>query len=155
MNDIKDISIEQFISYSEKDGSIYGFDILSLYTLMNTGTGPYKNPYTRDILPQSLHDNILTLHRLSKYFFKETQLYQVEEEVFDHYKSLEMKALSVFQDINSLGNYSDYQWLWCLTRKRLIQFMRELLDIWVYRANLTNAMRNLICPTVIHSLAYE
>ena len=145
LNDLKDISTEQFISYNDKDGNTYGFDIVSLYTLMNTGNGPHKNPYTREILPHSLYTNVLKIHRLSKFFFKETQLYPVEE-VIDDYKRLEMNVLSVFQDINRLGNYSEYQWLWGLNRKQLIRFIRELLDIWVYRANITYTIRELICP---------
>ena len=28
----------------------------------------------------------------------------------------------------------------------LIKFIRELVDIWVYRANLTNELRRNICP---------
>lgn len=145
LNDIKDIPTEQFISYNDKEGNIYGFDIISLYTLMNNGNGPHRNPYTREILPQSLFNNILKIHRLSKFFFNETQLYPVEE-ALDDYKTLEMSALSIFQDINRLGNYSDYQWLWGLNRKRLIRFIRELLDIWVYRANITSSIRRLISP---------
>jgi len=144
-NDLKDISTEQFISYNDKDGNTYGFDIVSLYTLMRTCNGPHKNPYTREILPPSLYTNVLKIHRLSKFFFKETQLYPVEE-VIDDYKRLEMNILSVFQYINSLGNYSEYQWLWCLNRKQVIRFIRELLDIWVYRANITCTIRELICP---------
>ena len=70
---------------------------------------------------------------------------QIEDPEKDKTKELELKILGLFQQINNLGNYSDHNWFWSLSKMNLIKFIRELLDIWAYRANLTNELRRNIC----------
>lgn len=64
-DDIGDISYQQFFSYVEDNGKIYGFDILSLYTLYrkNKSCG---NPYTRTPFPDDLIGNIQKAIRISR-----------------------------------------------------------------------------------------
>jgi hypothetical protein len=57
-----------------------------------------------------------------------------------------MRALALFQNIDSLGNYSSPEWFLSLNRNQLIKFLRELGDIWNYRAQLTNETKQNICP---------
>jgi hypothetical protein len=52
----------------------------------------------------------------------------------------------LFQEIDSLGNFTNPLWFSSLNRMQLIKFIRELLDIWNFRAQLNNSMKMLICP---------
>jgi hypothetical protein len=67
-------------------------------------------------------------------------------DVDDSYtNSFESKLLSTFQHINSLGNYTDHNWVLNLNVGQLHQFLQELRDIWFHRAGIDNNTRNLIC----------
>lgn len=59
---------------------------------------------------------------------------------------VELRALSLFQNIDALGNYSNSHWLLSLNRTQLIKFLRELADIWNYRAQITPETKRSICP---------
>jgi hypothetical protein len=61
-------------------------------------------------------------------------------------KTVEMRTVSLFQNIDSLGNYSSPEWFLSLNRNQVIQFMRELSDIWNYRAQLSFETKRNICP---------
>ena len=55
-------------------------------------------------------------------------------------------VLRLFQNINSLGHYSDPEWFIALTYEQHITFLRELIDIWNYRAELSPQARRIIYP---------
>ena len=57
-----------------------------------------------------------------------------------------MKVLTLFQRIDSLGNYTNIKWFMELDKYGLIQFIRELRDIWDYRANLRQEIKRDIVP---------
>ena len=61
-------------------------------------------------------------------------------------KQEELFIVDLFQHINTLGNYSDSEWFIVLQRAELIRFIRNIHDIWYYRANLTQEMKERICP---------
>lgn len=61
-------------------------------------------------------------------------------------KQEEQFILDLFQHINTLGNYSDSEWFTVLQRAELIRFIRNVHDIWFYRANLSQEMKERICP---------
>jgi hypothetical protein len=61
-------------------------------------------------------------------------------------KQIEMKVLSLFQRIDRLGNYTNIKWFMELDKYGLIQFIRELADIWNYRANLSQETKRDIIP---------
>ena len=84
--------------------------------------------------------------KLSPFYFSNVDTF-IDNKIEDENKNLELRALSIFQSINSLGNYTDFKWFWGLRRYGLIKFLRELFDIWVYRAGLTEDIKLIICPT--------
>ena len=55
-------------------------------------------------------------------------------------------VLHLFQNINLLGHYSDPDWFLHLTYQQHITFLRELMDIWNYRAELSYNARASIYP---------
>ena len=148
MDSVKDISAEQFISYQDSDSFIYGFDVMSLYNLVKkSGQGiNTQNPYNRKLFPQVLFENSETIYRLTKYYFGNCVTSIASPPPVDEKKLVELKLISLFQEINELGNYADHNWLWSLNRIALVRFIREIIDIWQYRADLTNYTRQIICP---------
>ena len=142
------LSNSQFISYTDVDGFIYGFDILSLYNLfIKTGQVVIKNPYNRNEISHKVIQNMIDLIRISKVLKinmdinMSTDLSHITPQ-----KSIELRILDLFQTINSLGNYSDHVWFSSLNRQQLIKFLRELIDIWSYRAQLSEIVKREICP---------
>jgi len=55
-------------------------------------------------------------------------------------------VLHLFQNIDLLGHYSDPDWFLNLTYQQHITFLRELMDIWNYRAELSYNARASIYP---------
>jgi hypothetical protein len=150
MEPIKDIQYNQFFSFKDKDGTIYGFDILSLYTLLTGDSSTVKNPYNRKPLPSSLMRDIKNIVHLSKILNFNVTI-KCEDEVKTNVcpkKELELLCISLFQHIDHLGNYTDRNWFWSLDNRQLVRFLHELNDIWCYRAQLTNEMKRDICPPI-------
>ena len=147
MDELKDISFEQFFSYKDDDGFIYGFDILSIYNLIYKCNGIIQNPYNRRPINSKIIDNFKNLIRLSKILKINvcTEISNIDYEISNE-KSVELKVIELFQTIDSLGNYSNPQWFLSLDIAHLIRFLRELADIWGYRAQLTIEIKRLICP---------
>ena len=67
------------------------------------------------------------------------------EEINNSKKIIEIKSLELFQIMDSHGNYTDINWFRSLNKYQLIRFLTELLDIWQYRAQLTNNIKKDIC----------
>lgn len=147
MEDLKEIEYSQFISYKDIDDFIYGFDIISLYNLIQKSGKDVKNPYNRMDIPKSVILNMKTLLRLGKLLnIKiDIDIKDIFTEVTDK-KSIELRILTLFQNIDSLGHYSNSVWFTSLNRINLIKFVRELGDIWNYRAQITNETKRAICP---------
>lgn len=144
MENLRDIAINQFFSYRDIDNKIYGFDLLSLSTLLKEKGA--KNPYNRNSIPDYVESQIKQVIKLSPFYFSNVDTF-IDNKIEDENKNLELRALSIFQSINSLGNYTDFKWFWGLRRHGLVKFLRELFDIWVYRAGLTEDIKLIICPT--------
>lgn len=152
MDELTTLSSCQFYSYMDTDGFIYGFDIASLYNLVfkndNKKIGG-KNPYNRADISENVIANIKHFIRLSK-LLKITINLKIEDDTsgISNKKVIELRALDLFQKINGLGNYSDAKWFLSLNRIQIIKFIRELSDIWNYRAQLTLTIKRNICsPT--------
>jgi len=150
MDEMKDIELEQFFSYKDEDGFIYGFDLISLYNLIHKGSDNniIKNPYNRLPIPSNVMNDYKTLFRLSK-ILKKPICIEIKNNIgteVSQEKSIELRALTLFQEIDGLGNYSSPSWFLSLNRNQLIRLVRELLEIWSYRAQLSNEIQRLICP---------
>jgi hypothetical protein len=148
-DNITDIPIESFFSYKDEDGFVYGFDILTIYSLIYKCNGVIKNPYNRHLISSEVIDNLKTLLKLSNILKIPicTEIKDMSLEVSCK-KSLELRVLALFQNMDALGNYSDIKWFMNLNRTQLIRLLRELIDIWTYRANLSEDTKREICPPV-------
>jgi hypothetical protein len=147
VDDLTEIPLEQFFSYKDDDGFIYGFDILSLHNLIYKCNGIIKNPYNRRPITNNIIEDLKTLLRLSKILKIPicTDIKEISNDISQE-KSLELRILTLFQEIDSLGNFTNPLWFSSLNRMQLMKFIRELLDIWNFRAQLNNSIKLLICP---------
>ena len=146
MENISDISFSQFFSYKDADDMIYGFDLTSLYTLLSKGNINTPNPYNRNIVPKLVRKNINTILRISR-ILKDNIVIDIEtpEEISSE-KKLEQRIQHIFHEMDLLGNYTNTSWFTTLSRVSLIRFIRELADIWMYRAQLSSHTKCEICP---------
>ena len=150
---LNEIPFNQFYSFSDKDNNIYGCDIISLSGLLSTTKTSISNngrqivnPYNREIIEKK------TMNRFNRYL-KLAKLAKIEHEIenevdiIDPKKQMELKIIDLFQYINELGNYSDSNWFTNLPRHMMVLFIREVYDIWNYRAQLTpTIMREIVPP---------
>ena len=68
------------------------------------------------------------------------------QDVLTPHQRFRQHVLRLFQIINALGHYSDPEWFVALTYEQHITFLRELIDIWNYRAELSPQARRTIYP---------
>ena len=68
------------------------------------------------------------------------------QDVLTPHQRFRQHVLQLFQTINALGHYSDPEWFVALTYEQHITFLRELIDIWNYRAELSPQARRTIYP---------
>lgn len=143
---------------------MYGFNITSLFQYMKKPTThgkgggggggggalcfEKKNPYNRDILPQRLFDDLLVIIRLSRIVGRPLNMKMDDDtKMLNIKQQMELRAVTLFQYINFLDNYSDAKWFLDLDIEQTKGFVRELADIWNHRANiLLEAKRSIIPP---------
>jgi hypothetical protein len=145
---IKDIEQEQFISYSGDDNIVYGFNIASIFHLLIKNYPTIQNPYTRSDIPNDLFAQLKERIRLSNIVGRVIELGISNDDIneLSEEKREELYVLDLFQHINSLGNYADPAWFNSMGRIEHLRFFREVMDIWNYRAELSNDMKCKICP---------
>jgi hypothetical protein len=71
---------------------------------------------------------------------------ELPQDVLTPQQRYRQNVLHLFQNINFLGHYSDPDWFLHLTYQQHITFLRELMDIWNYRAELSYNARASIYP---------
>ena len=146
---VEEINFHQFFSYKDTDGFIYGFNIISLYNLFlkSDDLKKIQNPYNRNNIPYTIMKIIKKIIRLSIMLDIQIQLhFEDDTENLSIEKTIELRALSLFQKIDSLGNYSNSEWFLSLNKIQLIKFVKELHEIWSYRSQITNDVKHKICP---------
>ena len=147
LEDIKDIHNDQFMSFKDDDGFIYGFDILSLYSYIKKNKKNASNPYNRNKFTEENNplETIEKIVTLSKLLNIKTNIV-LPKQTITFQKQIELRALAIFQEIDNLGNYTNSSWLLNLNGHQLIYFITELFDIWNYRAQLSYITKTQICP---------
>jgi hypothetical protein len=145
MDDLTTITYSQFFSYKDHDNFIYGFDIISLYNLISKSDKFIQNPYNRNKIPYKTISNLKQLLKINS-ILNIPIITDVLNNDIPFTKSLNFKIIELFQNINSLGQYSDPNWFLTLSRIKLITFLRYLTDIWNYRAQISQETKNNICP---------
>ena len=144
LENLSNIDINQFFSFIDTDGKIYGFDICSLYEILKQDNP--LNPYNRNKLDKKkLLHNIKKYVRISKILGNMINI-TIEKDIISPQKTLELRIHKIFQTMDELGNYTSVEWFTNLNANGLVKFIRELCDIWMYRLNLSNNTKRNICP---------
>ena len=146
LDELNRIPYTQFFSFEDEDNFIYAFDILSIYNLYIKNKTQVQNPFSTKIITKEVFNNMIMFIKYSKMLNIKINITYDNLEKMNDTKKLEMKILTLFQHMDSLGNYTDMQWLTNLSKYQLIKFIRELADLWYYRANLTQEVKREICP---------
>ena len=150
LDNISDIDYINFFS-EEDGGKFYGFDVASLYNYIkkekNEGRGS-KNPFTNcEFNNGRVYHRVKRFIKISKILNTGLNINSFEEEnnINTQPNNFGHNVRQLFLYIDSLGNYTNYEWFMNLNRHQLIKYIRELHDIWNYRADLSEQVRKNIC----------
>ena len=171
---ISNIKPMELFTYQDIDNKIYGFHIASIFHLIVTSHPKITNPYNRNIISSSVIKNLYEKLIYGSLIGFRVSIKLDDEDnadllsccttsntgsvgvgvgvgvgsvgILSREKQEELFIVDLFQHINTLGNYSDSEWFIVLQRDELIRFIRNIHDIWYYRANLTQDMKERICP---------
>jgi len=135
---VQKINYRTFISFTEDDKFVYGFEVGSIFTLIDKKMN--YNPYTRRPFSPE------TTRQIEKRALYNRLLFPCEPALPERVLSYEQKIIGLFQKMDTLGNYTQSEWLLRLNEVQLKRFIFELYDIWGYRAHLSGEMKRLICP---------
>lgn len=148
LDEVEKIPYTQFFSFKDPDNFIYGFDILSIFNLYEKNKSNIENPFNKKTIPKEVIKNFLNFIKLSKILKKKINIDYDKINNFTEKQKTEMKILSLFQIMDSYGHYTNCSWFNKLNKYDLVTYLRELADIWSYRANLTKEIkRDIVSPT--------
>lgn len=140
IEDIKGLNRYLYVDNNVK----YIFKITSLIEYFKTGNN--KNPYNRQKFNNGIIESICNIVRLNNILNIISFEEEDEDKNLSDYDKIKMKAIDLFQDINLLGNYSEFEWFLNLDRVQTYRFIRELEDIWNYRSQITDDTKRSIYP---------
>ena len=145
LSDIKTIPYSQFFSFRD-NGQMFGFSAKSLHNLILKNDKP-TNPYTREIIPKATIENFNKFLKYSKILQEKTNvIINNDSEHLTMEKRISLKAQNLFYRIDTYGHITDAAWFLTLEKPMLIKLIRELIDIWEYRAQLSHIIKRAICP---------
>jgi hypothetical protein len=151
MDSLSDIQYENFYSFMDIDGKVYGFDILSLYK-MYSNKGKILNPYNRKPIPGFVEKELKYLIKKNKYWINfsnggEKIIIEDDKECqLSSKQRIELRTLDVFQHMDMLNHTTNIDWFLMLDTPKIIRFIRQLYDIWNHRAQLSQNVQREICP---------
>lgn len=138
--DLDEIDYYYYFSFKDNDGFIYTFNIVSIHSLLEKRQT--ENPYNRKTFSNEI---VNVVHKRMKY-----NKILGKTSVFDDYKptepTFENKVTNVFTKIDELGNYSNHSWFMELNLVQTKRFLYELLEIWSFRAQLSQQRKAEISP---------
>lgn len=156
---ISNLKISQIICMSsEKQKHVFCFDICSLYNLFkehNINKRNRKrtntrilNPFNREPFPPDLFKKLYKIIRYTKMAGIHINIEIDNEDYSENLKKQnKFKAIDLFQTIDTFGFITDSKWFLNLNMYGLSKFMKELIDVWDYRAQLTSETSKKIFPS--------
>ena len=135
-------------SYVDSNGHLWLFDIRSLsMTRAQDSQEGLLNPYTREAISEkwvSHFQERCAWLRKKKYCLVHTSDTEMTPEQLWH-----QKILDVTMKYDVLGYHTCLNWFEELGTSNLILFYRELFELWYYRLNLSNEIKELVVPNWI------
>ena len=144
---LETIKKDNFFSFKDEDGFIYGFQFSSIYNLILKAQTHPVNPFNRKIIKNNVIKKINKKIRLACVLRRELQIsINDHDQTISKEKKFQLRILAAFQKMDELGNYTNQEWFSSLNKFKLIRFVKELIDIWCYRAQLTLDVKKKISP---------
>jgi hypothetical protein len=103
-------------------------------TIQTTNNNPISTRYYE---PRVFNQSILSNNILRDNYNKIIEMRR---------KPIETRIQELFMEIDQLGNYTQSAWFSNLQRHEYIVLYRNLYDIWSFRGQLSNEIKNNICP---------
>ena len=147
-----EVSLSSIYIIRDISAIYYWFDIDTFGNLCKTSDAEVKNPYSRNIIDDYY---ISKFKRMYKY-----ESFVIKEEGMSDEQKFRNRMLTIFQKINKLDNYTDYNWFSQLDIINLKKMYAICEDIWNYRAQLSldtkkkivyNGMAFVIHPNIIQN----
>ena len=132
-----------FISFADSHKTIWSFDLRTLAHSIGVGLQTI-NPYTRDTLSQATQEFIH--HRIAWLRQRGYQVRHIAEDILTPEQIWNQRVLDVFLKIEALGYYASCDWFHALRVFDHAYLYRKLLDLWVWRLELTEAQQEEIVP---------
>ena len=137
----EDIEDNYFISYTDGKNLTWGFDVRSFNKLLQFDC---KNPYTRENFP---NDFILKAKMVTKILKnKNLKLNHNSDIAKERKNNIKQLTVDLFSEIEISGYDCNIQWFLDLDIRNLKKLYKILEDIWNYRAQLSQEVKNNIVP---------
>ena len=139
---IKEINCIDLFVYKEKKNVKYLFKMSSLFDYFNNKK--VKNPYNNKKFKTNMLlrvENLIILNKILN-IIKNNE----DELLLCMKDEIRFKTIDIFQKMDQLGNYTNINWFLNLSPGSTYRFLRELQDIWEYRAQIPYDVKVEICP---------
>lgn len=144
MENISNINRLYLLTYNESEKFNWVFKTTSI--IKHFETNNYFNPFNRIKFNDEFIKNILYFKNIYKIYPNLSDVEEEEPLFLSNKQKILMQLNNYFHIIDTLGNYSNVKWLTDLSNRHIVIFIRELYDIWNYRAQLSDETKKAICP---------
>ena len=140
LDNINNIS-KHVLYYLKQENHIYAFHLESIEKLIaSTGVNPYNR------MEISINDIICIKKCLKLAIILKLPYKTIENEVLTESQIIDFKITDICQTLESHGFMVDPNWFRILTKIQIINYIKELYDIWNWRAALSSQSKSQICP---------
>jgi hypothetical protein len=147
-----DVPLSDVYIIRDTSSHYYWFNIDTFGNLIDkSDTENIKNPYTCNVIDKFYIDKFNKIHKNTTFDISLSDL--TAEQICRN------RALTIFQKINKLDNYADFNWFYELSLHQLKQLYAVCEDVWNYRAQLTilsktkivkNGFAFKLLPGIVH-----
>ena len=139
--------MHDFISFEDNDKFIYGFELMSMFKLIQSVRKDKKNsilrnPYNRATL-SGTNLNLIKNKIILANILSDNKIIENKQ---DNKHKLRFRVIETFQIIDTYGHITNINWFLNLNKAQLIRFVNELKDIWNHRLTITNDLKKRIYP---------
>jgi len=138
------IMFKDFFSFKDDCNFVYGFHINSFYNyiIKSKNKDNIVNPYNNLVINKKIITDFFKLLSYSKLLNYNCLI----EDSKSINNNIDSKIFEIFLTIDSFGYNTCISWFTNLEKSNLIIFIKELYDIWNYRANLSIKIKREISP---------
>ena len=147
--DIISLNIDDFYSYEDISNFVYGFSVKSMISLIsNSDKNKVMNPYNRCIIPIEVLKNFERMVSIGKSLKRIIPKKRIIKRIIHAQptEELHLQCRELFFEMDFYGHFTNPNWYLTLSSGKLRSFIRELADIWNYRAQLSAEVKLDIVP---------